>query len=371
MTVRGNLAREALKVRGDNLNDVLSTIYRNVLTGGVQRSPRGQRVLEWPSPVLIELQKHDLPWSFVSGRKFNPFFAMAEVVWILAGRNDVDFISYYNSKIKDFSDDGVTFHGAYGHRFRAYPMLVSLEGELYADCVDQIALVIARLRKDPQTRQAVLGLWNPSLDLKDGSKDYPCNNLCYFSQRDGALDMSVVRRSNDMVWGLPYNQVQFYFLHAMIAGALGAEMGHYNEFVQNMHVYLDNYKDTLSNIERKLGVDEAIAIEPSQIYRSPAALDRRISELGFLRFESLFFAQERIWRKNPDVFTLKSYREFQERLYGFEVPEYWVKNVAALPMAYIARKNGLKRMEFEIYKNLEDGLLWLVEDFVGESIQLS
>lgn len=357
-------SREALKVRGENLNDVLSTIYRSVLTGGIERSPRGQRVREWPSPVFIELDKHDMPWSFIQGRKFNPFFAVAEVIWILAGRNDVEFISYYNSKIKDFSDDGITFHGAYGYRFRAYPTLLSLDGELYADYIDQIALVIHRLKKDPQTRQAVLGLWNPSLDLKDGSKDYPCNNLCYFSQRDGALDMSVVRRSNDMVWGLPYNQVQFYFLHAMIAGALGVQMGRYHEFVQNMHVYLDNYKETLGRIENVLSAGHEIQVSGSAIYES-AQIDRRISEIGFLRFQDIFFAQERIWRKNPELMNLKSYREFEERLLGFGVPEYWVYNIAALPMAYIARKSGLSDLEGEIYKGLEKGLRWLVDDFIS------
>ena len=41
-------------------------------------------------------------------------FMVAEAFWILSGRNDVEFMDKFSNKIKDFSDDGIFFNGAYG-----------------------------------------------------------------------------------------------------------------------------------------------------------------------------------------------------------------------------------------------------------------
>src|SRR5258708_1711186 len=50
------------------------------------------------------------------GRRTNPIFAVANALWMLAGRDDLEFIQYYNQRGKDFSDDGVTLYGAHGAR---------------------------------------------------------------------------------------------------------------------------------------------------------------------------------------------------------------------------------------------------------------
>src|SRR2546425_4779116 len=59
----------------------------------------------------------------VFARPINPAFAVAEVIWILAGSNDVSFLKSWNPRIGNFSDDGMTMHGAYGHRLGRRPLL--------------------------------------------------------------------------------------------------------------------------------------------------------------------------------------------------------------------------------------------------------
>src|SRR6185436_13682551 len=46
-------------------------------------------------------------------RRWNPFLALSEALWILAGRDDISALVPYNSHIVDYSDDGVTLYGAY------------------------------------------------------------------------------------------------------------------------------------------------------------------------------------------------------------------------------------------------------------------
>ena len=51
----------------------------------------------------------------------NVAFAIAEVVWIMTGRNDLAFVEAWNSKLSDYVGTGPQLHGAYGYRLRSPP----------------------------------------------------------------------------------------------------------------------------------------------------------------------------------------------------------------------------------------------------------
>lgn len=354
-----NKAFEPLTIKGPELNDILGSVYSFIFEKGRAVFPRGQEVLEWSGPMMLEISRNSHPWTFIPERRLNPYFSIAEVIWILAGRGDVEFISYFNKNMKTFSDDGKGFHAAYGERLRKTPIFFSDEEtkEMQEDYVDQVELVVERLSKDPSSRQAVLCLWDPARDLKQGYKDYPCNNLCYFTLRDGLLLMSVVRRSNDMIWGLPYNQIQFYFIQAMIAGSLRVEMGPCVEYVQNMHVYTKLYPSLFRNLLELStnGIDITIEkrLEP---------VDRRISLDSFKKFEAGFWPAFANATKNPESVE-KIFSKLRSDLVKNSVSEFWADNMAALPLAFVARKHGSIAAHNEILKNIEPALEWLVLDF--------
>ena len=181
------------------------------------------------------------PWHhciLIPSRRWNPFLALSEALWILAGRNDLAALKPYNSHISDYSDDGVHLYGAYGKRI-----------------YHQIDPLIERLRKDPNDRRAVLQIWDDSLgdykmdwepnseyiqDLTTISKDPPCNNMVYFKLRQNKLHMTVINRSNDIHYGLfAVNLPTFGILHSYIAARLGVEMGTQTHFSNSLHVYMD------------------------------------------------------------------------------------------------------------------------------------
>lgn len=233
----------------------------------IQKSTsRNGDVLYTPEPVIVTYTHPQERVLFNQARDCNPFFHLYEALWMLAGRNDVAPLAYYNSNIANYSDDGKVFNGPYGYRWRH--TVGRYQGESFGGyrCyekqgVDQLRIIIDHLKAVPDSRRAVLQMWNVEDDLlkigpQNQSKDVCCNTHVYFALRkvydgpedeDGngefnhyCLDMTVCNRSNDLILGLlGANAVHFSFLQEYMAACVGVEVGVYNQITNNCHVYLD------------------------------------------------------------------------------------------------------------------------------------
>lgn len=211
----------------------------NLLTDcGIPMPSRVGDVLSVPYPVITEYERPTERVLFYAERDAQPYFHFFESLWILAGRNDVAYLTQFVKRMKDFSDDGETLSGAYGYRLRK------------SWDFDQIETVIQLLKKDPFTRRAVVSMWDPVLDLlsNEQSKDKPCNDMLIFRQMYGERDkpnklhMSVINRSNDLLWGQAgSNAVHFSMLQEYVAGQLGLDVGHMHTYSANLHAYTDVY----------------------------------------------------------------------------------------------------------------------------------
>lgn len=219
--------RHSISVR--NVNEALPLGLQLVKQHGVKRVSRGLATLEVPGPVCTVYRNPHECVLFDPVRDANPFFHLFESIWILAGSNAVDVPAVFLPRIKDYSDDGRTFFGAYGYRLR------------HQFGYDQIEAAISKLALQPDTRQVVLSIWDARTDLKASSKDFPCNDTITFKIRDGSLDMTVFNRSNDVIWGAyGANAVQFSVLMQYVAARLGVRVGHYTQVSDSYHVYEDN-----------------------------------------------------------------------------------------------------------------------------------
>ena len=76
------------------------------------------------------------------------------------------------------------------------------------------------LDENPNTRQAVISIWNPLLDLGVSTKDMPCNDMLMFKIRDKKLITTIQNRSNDLHLGLPTNIFQFSFMPELMSQCL-------------------------------------------------------------------------------------------------------------------------------------------------------
>lgn len=219
-----------------NVNEALPKGIITLKHRGILKTSRGLRTLDAgePASTTYLLPQQCVLWDPV--RDCNPFLHIMDAFWIIAGRQDVDSLAFFSKNIRQFSDDGKIFHGAYGHRLRNH-----FNGH------DQLEALISKMAKSPDTRQAVLQLWDCTADLtSEPHKDFPCNNTIYFKIDGDRLRMTVCCRSNDIIWGAyGANAVQFSFLmqyvHARLLPVLpNLKIGEYTQISDSYHMYLDD-----------------------------------------------------------------------------------------------------------------------------------
>lgn len=214
-----------------NVSEALILGLQAVNEEGLLRDSRNGPVKVFEYPVTTVYEKPNERVLFYPDRDANPYFHFMEGLWMISGRNDVEWISRFNASIANYSDDGVTFHGAYGYRWRKHFGF------------DQIDIIAGQLRANPDDRRIVLQMWDPKVDLARGGKDFPCNTAIKFRIVDGRLDMTVENRSNDMIWGAyGANAVHFSMLQEYMAAKIGVQLGHYWQVSTNFHSYMDTLK---------------------------------------------------------------------------------------------------------------------------------
>ncbi len=192
-----------------NVNAQWLGVLKLLVEAGQPIAPRGHATREWPQVTIAT--RLDDPVLTIGLRKLNYRFMAAEARWIIEGRDDVDSIAAYNAKIAAFSDDGRTFYGAYGPRYR-----------------DQLPHVVQRLTEDPDSRQAGLTLWRPS---PPPTKDVPCTVALFFQIRCGELNVHVFMRSSDAWLGLPYDCFNFSMLGYHVLGFVNQRhAGRYGDY---------------------------------------------------------------------------------------------------------------------------------------------
>lgn len=222
-----------------NVQQALPLACQMLSTIGVRRNSRNGPVLMSPVPVTTAYERPTERVLFWAARDANPFFHLYESLWMLGGRNDLAPLQQLVGRMATFSDDGETLHGAYGKRWRNH-FRINAAGGL----TDQLAVIIARLAANPDDRRCVLQMWDPATDLNHAGRDVPCNLLATFQvNANGALDMMVSNRSNDVVWGCyGANAVHFSFLQEYVAISAGLPIGHYWQVSANWHGYVDVFE---------------------------------------------------------------------------------------------------------------------------------
>lgn len=252
-----------LVLHGDNVHSILISGVTAMDMLGKPRESRFGDVLVIDGPVTTVYENPEQRVVFWAERDANPFFHFMESLWMMAGRDDVAWLSQFSSNISQFSDNGETFHGAYGYRWKhhfknvtytqSYGPMGSPDNEVIKD-IDQLSIVVEMLKENPDERRCVVQMWDAESDLGRAGKDIPCNTQIMFSINiRGELDMTVSNRSNDMVWGAyGANAVHFSFLQEIMASRIGVKVGKYWQISNNFHAYLKTFEQVRSLKDHKL-----------------------------------------------------------------------------------------------------------------------
>lgn len=212
---------------GNNANDLWLAALADVNKVQIPQDGRDQPTKEILNAFFI---LHDPRQRFVFSRPIDPAFAMAEVIWMLSGSRDLGAIAAWNSRMRNYSDNGSTLHGAYGHRIRRHFGF------------DQLHKAYLALRHNPNSRQVIIQIYDtvhdfPSSHGEPVSKDIPCNLMIHALVREEKLHFTVMQRSNDLIWGTPYNFIQFTSIQEVLAGLLGIDVGDHVRVADSLHIY--------------------------------------------------------------------------------------------------------------------------------------
>ena len=215
----------------DKANDAFDYWY-NMLTSDMEKeeSRDGEVVGEIINAVTVI---KDPTRNICDGtRKMNMRYAIGELLWYMSGQNTLKSIQNITSAWDRMSDDGETVNSNYG-----WCMMCKYG-------FNQFGYIIDLLKKNPNTRQAVIHIKEPS---NEESKDVNCTVCLQFFIRDNKLYMTTYMRSNDLWMGFPYDVFQFTNLQIMIAMILGVEIGTYTHVAGSLHLYARNVKEKDNN----------------------------------------------------------------------------------------------------------------------------
>ena len=214
----------------ENFTDCYISLIREVMhSPAYESAPRDQKIREiLAASFTIEDPRARIPYVF--GRKFSVSYMVAELVWYLSGDDKTSWISNYSGFWRDISDDGTTANSAYGARlFRNHDKIA--QGRF-----NQLDYVLEELRRDPDSRRAVMHLRVPD-DSIDARLDVPCTLALQFFIRDDKLHQIAIMRSSDLIFGIAYDIPAFTFFQEMIANELGVGLGSYTHMSNSLHIY--------------------------------------------------------------------------------------------------------------------------------------
>jgi len=257
-------------INARNVSEALYLAVQALETTGVEVDTRNGKALEFPYPVTTSYSHSRERVLFYPMRDANPYFHLMESFWMLAGKNEVDWISKYNGRMSSYSDDGVTINGAYGYRWKNW------FGK------DQLEIAIHRLLNYENDRRTVVSMWDPIKDFskENTGKDHPCNTQIMFWVRDNTLNMTVCNRSNDMIWGAyGANAVHMSVLLEYMAARIDCAVGTYYQFSNNLHAYIDTL-EKVKNIEPDydpyLHLGDDGHYNPKPLVDEPACFDKEL-----------------------------------------------------------------------------------------------
>ena len=216
--------------------------------------------------------RFDLAEGFplVTTKKLHLRSIIHELLWFIRGETNISYLHDNKVTIWDeWADEKGELGPVYGAQWRSWP---ARDGST----IDQIADVIARIRKSPDSRRLIVTAWNPA-DV-DKMALPPCHCLFQFYVADGKLSCQLYQRSADIFLGVPFNIASYALLTHMVAQVTGLKPGEFIHTLGDAHLYLNHLEQA----------DVQLTREPLPLPR--LIIKRDVKDIDDFRFEDFEIA---------------------------------------------------------------------------------
>jgi thymidylate synthase len=217
-------------------------LMERVLSEGVEKRDRtgvGTR------SIFGHQIRFDLSAGFplVTTKKLHLKSIVYELLWFLRGDTNVKYLNEHGVSIwDDWADANGDLGPVYGRQWRSWP---TPDGR----SIDQIANIVAEIKKNPASRRLVVTAWNPAENDKMALS--PCHCLFQFNVADGALSCHLYQRSADVFLGVPFNIASYALLTLMVAQVTGLKPGAFIHSFGDAHLYLNHLEQARLQLTRQ------------------------------------------------------------------------------------------------------------------------
>ena len=248
-------------------------LMRHVLEHGVEKADRtgtGTRsVFGWQ-------MRFDLAEGFplVTTKKLHLRSIIHELLWFIQGSTNTAYLRENGVSIWDeWADEHGELGPVYGHQWRNWP---TADG----GTIDQLADVIDRIRRDPDSRRLIVSAWNvadlPRMALA------PCHAFFQFYVAGGRLSCQMYQRSADIFLGVPFNIASYALLTEMVAQQCDLRPGDFVWTGGDCHLYLNHLEQANTQLAR-----EPFPLPRLRILRRPPSLfDYRFEDFAIDDYQS-------------------------------------------------------------------------------------
>lgn len=215
-------------------------------------------------------------FPLVTTKKLHLKSIIHELLWFLSGDTNIRYLQENGVRIWDeWADANGDLGPVYGHQWRHFPSIREQDGRVVMGEVDQIAQLVARIRKTPDSRRLIVSAWNPA--EVDQMALPPCHTLWQVRIQHGKLHLQLYQRSADMFLGVPFNIASYALLAHMLAHVTGYQPGDFIHTMGDAHIYLNHLEQ----------VETQLARAPRPLPR--LVIKREVSCIFDFRFEDFEF----------------------------------------------------------------------------------
>jgi thymidylate synthase len=216
-------------------------LMEKVLKSGVEKRDRtGTGTVS----IFGHQMRFDLADGFplVTTKKLFTKAIIYELLWFLRGETNIAYLKEHGVGIWDeWADKAGELGPVYGHQWRSWP---SEHGT-----IDQIANLVADIKRNPDSRRLIVTAWNPA-DVPKMALP-PCHCLFQFYVAHGKLSCQLYQRSADIFLGVPFNIASYALLTMMVAQVTGLKVGEFVHTFGDAHLYLNHLDQAREQLTRK------------------------------------------------------------------------------------------------------------------------
>ncbi|HMM74715.1 MAG TPA: thymidylate synthase [Gammaproteobacteria bacterium] len=179
----------------------------------------------------------------VTTKKLHLRSIVHELLWFLRGESNVRYLREHGVTIWDeWADAHGELGPVYGVQWRRWK---TCDGRV----IDQIAELVAGLKRDPDSRRHLVSAWN--VGEIDAMALAPCHVMFQFYVADGRLSCQLYQRSADVFLGVPFNIASYALLTHMIAQVCGYAPGEFVHTLGDAHLYLNHLEQARLQLTRE------------------------------------------------------------------------------------------------------------------------